>query len=199
MATKTANKQAKADTALAARRERLLRNAAFERMSPADKRRALARDALAWVEAGALVPTRGRYLEPTDFDKYRIVSDLRANPYHKLRDKELCDIVLGQCNACAIGALFVAKVATVDRCTVGHWANECFVEADQLTDYFSQNQLALIECAFEGMARGPYKCILRQPQIEACVAFHCEHVDQEACMRAILQRIIDDRDGEFHP
>jgi hypothetical protein len=63
----------------------------------AKERIAIAKDALEWVEAGALIPTKGTYVKPTN--KVDVADS----------DKQLRDVNLGKCEVCSLGALFLAK------------------------------------------------------------------------------------------
>lgn len=97
-------------------------NAAFEALSPEDKRVAIARDALAQIACGFIRPTHGTY------ESYGGGSATEAIA----------------CRACAVGTLLRGALVKSRR---GRGAESW---PDYLRGFFSNTQLALIECAFEG-------------------------------------------------
>lgn len=109
----------------------------------AKERVAIAKDALAWIKAGALIPETGVYLQP-EITPSREDADTFYN-------KQLRDIVLGNCKVCAKGAIFLAKAVRYNNVLVCQWmkADECDDNAP-LREHFSWEQLDDIEAAFEG-------------------------------------------------
>src|SRR5690242_5274654 len=73
-------------------------------MTKAEERVAIAKDALAWIKAGALKPRTGAYVWPS-----------RRIEEHD-NGKQLRDVVLGECRTCALGAMFIAKAVRFDEC-----------------------------------------------------------------------------------
>jgi hypothetical protein len=115
----------------------------YDSEEKAAERVAIAQDALAWVEAGALIPAKGAYvlsvngISDTDFGK------------------QLRDVVLGKCQVCARGALFLAKAVRFDN-VIAEWRFS--TEAANrwaLMEHFSPSQIDLIEEYFEGFVRNP--------------------------------------------
>lgn len=122
------------------------KNARFSKQTPAEKRVAIAKDALAWIAAKALIPATGSYVSPEEgplreFDFYGDGGRV---------DDQLRSVRLGVCNVCAIGALFIAKAVRFDKTTVGDLTSGR--HRDSLTGFFSARQLSLIEIAFEGFS-----------------------------------------------
>lgn len=73
------------------------KNAAFEEMSPSEKRVAIAKDVLKWVAAGVFKPTQGLFV-----NKYVPVGT---------KDGEVIELVKTEgCSVCAKGALFMANL-----------------------------------------------------------------------------------------
>ena len=153
---------------------------ARKRWTGAD-RVAVATDALAWLDAGRLVADH-TYVEPTH-DKNASTLFFGADANSQLRD-----LVLGRCQVCAKGALFLAKVVRFDRCTVGdfrqaEWGDNVIVDG-----LFSPKQWKLIEAVYEGRD------------------YFTDHADlwvdrypaSKARLRALLANIIRHR-GEFVP
>ncbi len=120
-------------------------NAKFDKMTPAQKRVAMAQDALKWIEAGALIPMKGLYVNTLSMDIYHRADDLDAVNADGSR-KQARDVVLGPCNVCAKGALLIAKAVRFNNVTVLDLAN---YSDEQLTDYFTTSQISQMEVAFE--------------------------------------------------
>lgn len=161
-------------------------NARFRKMTAAEKRVAIAQDVIAWVKAGALVPSEGGYVCPSN-GYFAGMAD---------RETQLRDVNLGQCEVCAVGALFLAKAVRFDACTVGDWRSGQF--HDNLTDHFSEEQIALIECAFECCRMGPFYNLPSDEDSGDALAFYRRYRTDKGRLIAIMQNIID-HDGQFVP
>jgi len=103
----------------------------------AEQRVAIARDALAWIEAEALIPAQGGYV------RFHMDHGLLNLP----SDQQLRDAKLGPCRVCGIGAVFIAKAVRYNKVTVGDLNSGQYHRA--LKDTFSRQQMLLIETAFE--------------------------------------------------
>lgn len=165
----------------------------FDGMSPAQQRVAIAKDAMAWIEEGALRPTHGRYVEPDDQNSW----------YDAPRDSQLRDVNLGKCDVCAIGAMFLAKAVRFNAVTCDDLADSAYHE--RLLDHFSEYQLALIETAFEGGSCSPFDLSMRDKN--KAVTFHRQFDapggvwdpnHARKVLTAILENIISN-DGTFVP
>src|SRR5580698_2435046 len=112
----------------------------------AKERVAIAKDALAWIEAGALIPRQGVYVQPIDANiSQKLLADL------DLDNKQLRDVVLGKCETCAMGALFIAKAVRYNNVLASQW-NDASIESDYggaMTEHFDVEELRLIEALFE--------------------------------------------------
>lgn len=124
-------------------------NEQFAAMSPAEKRVAVARDVLLWLDIKKLTPEPGTYLLVGD----GVGDDFRTIPTSKLA------VVNGHsCRACALGAVFAVaaergefKVSDADAdadAAHGSWSQAARKRLED-ADVFSAVQLRLIECAFE--------------------------------------------------
>ncbi len=128
-----------------------------------------------------------------------------------------------ECSACAIGAVFVCAVERMDQLTVEEFKS-CRGSGDMrsyLGDFFSVEQLDLLEAAFE--RTGEYVKSARytggyaydgeaEAELDAAKSFGNEffaidydddgdehtNFDADACMRAIMENIIE-HGGEFKP
>lgn len=144
----------------------------------AKERVAIAKDALAWVQAGALVPASNVYVIPVSTG-VRLFLTGDSN-------KQLRDVVLGPCRVCAKGALFLAKAVRFDNVSIEDY-NRCNWE-EPLLEHFDIEQLSLIERWFEGWSSLG----------NDAWTFRWHHPDNTERMTLILQNIID-HDGTFDP
>jgi hypothetical protein len=126
-------------------------NAAFAKMTAAEKRVQIAKDVIAQLDAGKLRAKRMRWV---------------AEPIIGAPDEEVRD-ALGDstCHACALGAAFVCAVRRADKLTIrdafgwdplvdgegnAHLSVGGQLVFDYLKRFFSVDQLSMIETAFEG-------------------------------------------------
>jgi len=126
-------------------------NAAFEKLSPARKRVAIARDVLAQI-GNRLVVTQGTYFESDDLTKAR----KRRGVTKQTEIRELLNTV-ESCNVCAKGALFICNIDKVNKLKIADLTGDSTqygqIYGGDITDYlerlFDERQLKLIESAFE--------------------------------------------------
>lgn len=127
---------------------------AFKKMSKAEKRVAIAEDVIAQIRCETYVPTSGTYVEinasSKAADKGFDVYSMNTKPADLMMQEGMLS-----CNVCAKGAMFLSHVRKdVDSCTIDQarrGADERHIE-HELTDLFSEEQLDMIEAAFEGQA-----------------------------------------------
>jgi hypothetical protein len=126
--------------AVIGRKERL-----FQKMSPAQKRVAIAKDVLAQIKSGKIIPQIGNWIRLLPI----------SITYDDL-DDQLRDVMVTNethCSACAVGALFVSTVYFKDKITTGEAdvtrGSDWNAIADYLKDLFPIVDLALMEYAFE--------------------------------------------------
>lgn len=130
----------------------MITNAEFAAMSPPEKRVALAKDVLRWLEVGKFIPTHGTYL-CTDIMERITLEDTERNLSEFLPKAE-------GCNVCAIGGLFYCAVLRADNLKVGNHAMiEDYGDIDfdnlninyheYLEQFFSDDQEDQIESMFE--------------------------------------------------
>jgi hypothetical protein len=143
----------------------------------AAERVAIAKDALAWVEAGALIPVKSTYVRPSPGVVF-------SNPYKQ----QLRDVNLGKCEVCARGALFLAKAVRFNN-VLADWSYSTErVNRAALLEHFDDNQINLIEEYYEGFIRNG----------EAFSWARNFWTDNSHRMTLILQNIIDNN-GTFVP
>ena len=148
----------------------------------AQERVAIAKDALAWVEAGVLLPAKMVYVNTVLED-----DQINWDPKAQLRD-----VVLGPCRVCAQGALFLAKAVRYDNVSGIRNSDDLHhraCKADELEEHFTRDQLKLIEQYFEGWAAGSNYA----PQF-----FKEDYPDHRQRLIFILKNIIDNK-GTFVP
>jgi len=151
-------------------------------MTKDEERVVIAKDALAWIEAGALEPYSSVYVAPTR----------RLRPEDN--GKELRDVVLGECRVCALGAMFIAKAVRFDECKVdGVMTFFGQNVRGHLSQYFEREQLGFIEAAFERCGS-----FASTGDPSTAVAFGRKHRTDRARLIAILRNIIANN-GTFCP
>lgn len=155
-------KIAAAKKAVASHNRRIARdNAAFEKMTPAQKRVQIARDVIAQIDASRLVPKFGTWLSTKNNGPLVTPSSVKDS------NAELKDVLskVKQCTGCAIGGMFMCAVERADKLKIKElsdfWEEEgCdkntqYVDIDDtdafeyLSRFFSAQQLSEIEAAFE--------------------------------------------------
>lgn len=166
------------------------RNREFDAMAKAQKRVAIAKDVLAYLRAGKIKTDVPGYLNDVDLRNGEQVRDsLQATDQ--------------ACQACAIGACFVAANLRADDLVVHR---EALLLAGGMRDYlarwFSRGQLYLIEAAFECDAetatdRGVGDRLARRAE-DFGLAHGNRCKNRTRRMRAIMQNIIDNG-GTFKP
>jgi len=147
----------------------------------------IARDALAWEEAGALDINVQHYLRGRGGRNIYDLTD-GMDPNAQARD-----VVLGPCSVCALGGLLLAKAVRFNAVSVKDLRD---LRVNRLEDHFSVDQINEIEAAFEGKS---------YPEMNFT---HGRHVvnyewrlafpDPKERFRAIMRNIIRNR-GTFVP
>lgn len=155
----------------------------FEALSIDQQRVAIAQDVLNWLAAGRLQARRGTYLFFETPGGLPVAANLAQTELRDvLRAKETCEV-------CAIGACFVAAVDRHDALKAdvlygtnlpassnrGTWKEGASMDHEMMRTYlgqwFEQEQLALMENAFEGSdVNSPEECRL---------AHECEYEGNE--------------------
>lgn len=110
-------------------------NLAFARSSKSEKRVTIAKDVIAAIKASWLVPTTGTYLE---------VTESVATPDDVRKADEITE-----CNACALGSVFVCALKRDTTIELDGDNDGQYEMRSKLSPYFEEDQLDLIETAFE--------------------------------------------------
>lgn len=143
----------------------------YNSQKKAAERVAIAKDALAWVEAGTLIPTKGTYVSPEHYPNDVVDAG-----------KQLRDVFLGKCEVCVKGALLLAKAVRFDNVLAVEMSRG---REQALREHFSDEQITMVEDYFESAQWQLYGGTLANGS-------------PEGRMVAILQNIIDN-EGTFCP
>jgi hypothetical protein len=134
------------------------RNYRFGKMTRAQQRVTLAKDIIKNVISGKFIAEQGSYVS-FNYDNYvdnvraqALIADARGSG---TQDKlQMCQVfeAAEKCTVCGIGGAYVAAVLRADKLTLdraGSLGNDVPMRK-YLDQFFSREQQALIECAFEG-------------------------------------------------
>lgn len=168
----------------------------FQDLSPEQKRVAIAKDTLKWLNKGKIRAKRGAVMS---FDGIKKGQNLK---------EVLCKLNT-PCEVCQRGGLLYSYVRRVNDfktpAVSDHWSiNKPYLSgvADQrssinkkLQEVFPKRQLALIERAFEGTYNEQY---LSSDEIDLADIFYGIYDSPTERFRAILNNIIKNK-GEFKP
>lgn len=186
-------------------------NAEFEAMTPEQKRVAIAKDVLASIAAKRFNVTTGHWV---DFG--RAVGNhndwaIRAPAGQQLHEVFYREKLTEKCDVCALGSLFLCAVERADKLTVAKaagydWGDldeqvslghklRCTLVFDYLEQWFSMDQLRLMEIGFE-MGRGQFRT---SDEVEEKVAAFYLMVRQPSeRLRGIMENVVRNN-GEFNP
>ena len=150
-------------------------------MTKSEKRVAVAKDAMAWVRARAL-----------EAGHWYCTPEQPPREYHN--KQQLRDVVLGKCEVCAIGALFLANAVRFGNTTVlDEWEGRYH---EKLVGLFSEEQLSMIENAYERGESSHYSANSNATQ--RAVQFGDQYVEDKDRLIAILKNIVVNG-GTFKP
>lgn len=179
------------------------KNALFESMTPAQRRVAIATDALQRVGKD-YISTTGEYM--------RMHTRFNINQYDMEND-DLCSVLENckdECTVCARGALFLSAVLTFDRCKLSSFADQrdstftirLHGRLENLAVheniYFDHYQIGLIERTFECYTTSTSDAMrdLTEEDEDAARQYGETLGNSHERLVAICQNIIDNR-GEF--
>lgn len=180
----------------------------FSELTAAGKRARVARDVIARLDAEEIFAGRG-YGKVLTAEQIPLEGDLQ----------DILSAEGSQCEACALGCMFLADVISRDRMSVRKsigWDSEQFDDFDpeikqisldddtiraRLGAFFGVRQLAMIESAYEMLdfrnSNGGHHATSYE-DIEAAIEFGSNFSKDEDRLRAIMQNIVDHR-GNFVP
>lgn len=180
------------------------RNIAFEKMSPAQKRVAIAEDVIASLRAKKYTADSGTYC-----DIY-IKEDIESAPVKRGAKVELQEILLSDkieaCNVCAIGSMFASRVAVGDsfkvnaaNCKSGGYLdlNNSSQLIKTLDGIFTTEELRYIEYAFEGQDI-KHKFNKKPEEFHAKVdKFYYKYEDDDNKRLTVIMKNIIKNEGTF--
>jgi len=180
----------------------VVKEKSFSKLTKAEKRVAIAKDVLKWIKVGMIRPEHDGYFEMDDKLKTKIDS-IEGK-------KELQELLPGTtCNVCAKGALFIADIMKRDNFTTKNlsFIGNCTI-VKRLDGIFSENQLNLIETAFEKNIIHDNKDLLSYKNDEGyyhnsslgqkAIDFGNKYDEPEERLIAIMKNIIKNK-GTFKP
>jgi hypothetical protein len=192
------------------------RNYRFSKMTPAEKRVRIAKDVVVMLDEEKLHARTGSYLRFEDDSENSDVWDTVRNSPDSKQVHEILE-PLESCTVCGIGAAFVATVLRADNLTLGDMtvdgcgsAQTGHLTNDQpmrkyLETFFTQQQLALIECAFEQdfgfrerLNGTCYKNVATKKDATKAARLGERYDEHDDRLRAIFNNIIANH-GEFVP
>lgn len=164
-------------------------------MTAQEKRISLAKDVIAQLEAKCITAMNSQYCN------IQFAEELDET----LQVNQVLDKVTS-CDVCLKGALFITDVINRNHCTIGEVGNEKVswnrVISKRFADVFTQDQLDLMEVAFEGdiVQEGDYLGTWIEPTDigQAALDFYDSNKNPDIMIIEILQNLIEN-DGEFIP
>jgi len=197
-------------------------NAEFAAMTPAERRVTIAKDALKLLDEKKISAISGYYVE---FNKARnrealLVADPEMSLFSRDVRRDPLDVEYSKaerdggvtCHVCALGSLIVAQSLRMDGFTMP--ADRADIDmrgaiGRSLGNFFDEDQLCLIECAFERDRSftnldesewGGWDDALtdKAEETNRAVDFGKAFENDAARLRAIMQNIVDNG-GTFRP
>lgn len=123
------------------------RNKRFQKLDRMQQRVAIAKDALAMLDAKKLIARRGVYASPTNWEDINLLPD-NASCAAELAAAE-------QCKVCALGSIFMGAVhrgAVAEDCNISKFSlfdSDDDAMRDMLEPYFTESELWSMENYFE--------------------------------------------------
>jgi hypothetical protein len=175
------------------------RNKAFEKLSPAKKRVAIAKDVLAQLKTKKFIAQSGTYV---DTDVILTKADLK-------RDASLVLDKAPSCTVCGIGGLFVSAVCQADKAPVSQFGYNSGDEGadfqvdgqsayNYLEQFFDSQTLVNIESAFEQESFSRWTDTETFHGSTDAKRFAYNESDDNTRLRLIMENIVKNR-GEFIP
>lgn len=206
MKTKLTKTQAKK---LVATRNRQINkeNKLFQSLTPAQKRVYIARDVLKHLDSEQLIARTGVWLRNGD-PRTEFLFKFAGKRTKKDNDTEVRDILNKQkkCEGCALGGMFMCAVKVANKLKLGEMVGNDgavgeFDTFDYMRRFFSDDQLELIESAFEAGEGGAQGTEESRGYFGDDPDGHddpANEVEPEVRMRMIMQNIIKHK-GKFDP
>jgi hypothetical protein len=177
------------------------KNIAFDKLPPARKRVAIARDVIEQLDAKKYIAEEGSYVVPHNFGKKHLAGNryFPESAKNKSLKEYFCDSKKKACQVCAKGSLFLSYVSKVNDFKVGQnmWLDDRDTDAyKKLSEVFSSPQLELIEGVFENYQNRTNIDLNQFYRQNDLNYFEDDYADK--CLRVICKNIIKNR-GTFKP
>ena len=182
----------------------MIKKATTKKLTAAEKRVAIAEDTIKWLNSRAIKATTGTYFgAPAKGIKVKSHDDKLDLALEKTK---------GTCRVCALGGMFYSMVRRFDKVTVGignidsQLSSDYFLGVDgfsvfdELEKYFSHQQLAAIESAFEQRDMFEYEDHAKMSDAEMVWSQDFTRGAKTPAdrLRAIMNNIIENK-GKFRP
>lgn len=130
----------------------------FESLSPENKRVAIAKDVIAQMKINKIDPCSGVYFDINDGPEDQEISLQKYLPETT-------------CNVCALGALFYSHIKFNNKVTYKNYYDVATSDliVNKLKDYFSFEQMCMIETSFEGFNIEVFDEIVRYNNLSGIV------------------------------
>lgn len=169
----------------------------LDKMNPAKARVLAAKDALKRLRYRQV--STGKYLG-NDWQNTEDVITLSKKDSNSFIDsidaRKYVNQLEKNCPSCALGNLFLSHIRLFNNVNLAYSAYERNTVASKLEQYFSQKQLDMIECAFEG--KDVCGRLFNYEEKEKCKTYYLRYSDEKKRLRAILINIIKNK-GTFVP
>lgn len=171
---------------------KLITEAQFKKLTPAERRVLVAKDVLAALKAGRLSAQRGTYLSIDKWDEYG--NSAACEPYRKSVDARSEFAKFDQCGVCARGACVIAAIERFDRVSVGGMGrystlSDLASDSKIIGDVFPVSMMLSMESLFEAGWLSPNDALV--VIMKNIIANHGQ-LDRGAC-RDSLQKMDDAR------
>lgn len=179
----------------------------LSKMTKAEARVAIAKDALAQLRSRKYDAVGGIYVE---FDKNLDLPDWgdSSTESNRKANQQVCNLIpkMGTCTVCARGALFLSTIRKFNHFTLGDWdrsggySDGCNRDTIETVEdrYFTDKQLSLIESTFEGEMFRKNDTELSDREYNNCINFYSKYSSDHDRLVAILKNIIKN-EGAFVP
>jgi len=163
----------------------------FDNLSNKDKRIAIAKDVIKSIEAKIYVAKMGHIVEtPRSLDN-RLYNTIKEFPLQQLIPKYKCKV-------CAKGALFLSHVLLYNNYNVQGHFGVSNSDVSEEVDYFTEEQMDLIEIAFEGSRWVWHSSSITMNDETYAIQFYEKYPKEDERLVAIMKNIITNK-GKFIP
>jgi hypothetical protein len=176
------------------------RNREFNKLPDARKRVVIAEDVLQQMKAKRFIAKLGTYIGVP----YSVKEKFESSGEGEGEPAPLHEVLEGvQCEVCGIGSLFVAAVDRMNECSVSDIdaVDDDRFMREYLGGFFEEDQLVLIEAAFEGrfIRRGSTGYAEWSSEVTDAIRFgNSAGEDAAKRLRKIMKNIVDNK-GTFVP